>query len=374
MTKKNELRGTINVGATVHRLESGDRDLTLTVTDVEGAYTIPYIQSSASLKVEAGFEDARVAYFRLELAAAARRPAARGVTAGRRRNAPHILTAELTRNSPPAVFPDLAKGEYTLMVEARDAAGTILGRERIRRIGIGTVVAALGDSITEGYFSRGFKLRSLDLKAKDFPKDVVSRDGRNFPQFSPTTAKHKPDVNCFESWMTDLNDLLSRSWRRPVFFANEGWGGNTTGDWLERMRSDGNWRARMRLLRPSVWLIHLGVNDERAKEPAGRVAANIEAMIDILVGEYAAAPGRIVLAKPSYDYWPGARELLLRYCARIEEITRRRGLCRGPDFFKAYSTGRLRWYGQDPVHPNESGMRHMARLWHAAIARGVNPP
>ena len=32
---------------------------------------------------------------------------------------------------------------------------------------------------------------------------------------------------------------------------------------------------------------------------------------------------------------------------------------------------RERWYGEDPVHPNEEDMRRMARLWHAGIVRAL---
>jgi len=235
--------------------------------------------------------------------------------------------------------------------------------------GAGTVIAALGDSITEGYWGERFWRDDLDLRADMFPPESVSRDGRNFPQYAPTAKRHSPDANCFTSWMPRLNDLLSDQWQRPVFIANEGWGGITTAGYLERMRTDANWQERMRLLDPGVWLIHLGVNDERAIIPAAEVVANLNAMIDILVAQYEADPARIVLATPSYDYAPGAADILAAYRVEMERIITVRGLRQGPDFFAAYAVEKERYYGNDPVHPNVAGMRHMADLWAMALEK-----
>jgi hypothetical protein len=88
--------------------------------------------------------------------------------------------------------------------------------------------------------------------------------------------------------MPRLNDLLTTKWKQPVFIANEGWGGITTGRYLAMMRSDKGWQERMRLLKPNVWLIHLGVNDERAKLPAAEVAANAAEAAGAAVAEFAA--------------------------------------------------------------------------------------
>ncbi len=119
-------------------------------------------------------------------------------------------------------------------------------KERCRatysRFGVGTVIAALGDSITEGYLGRGYLMPDLKLSADRFPAESVSRDGRNFPQYGPTTERYLPSVNCFESWMTSLNNRLTDTWRQPVFIANEGWGGITTAGYLAMMRSDAGWR------------------------------------------------------------------------------------------------------------------------------------
>ena len=328
------------------------RPVWLKVADVTGSYTIPYIQSSARLRVAPTFGSEQVVEAEVGLVAG---DDGRG----------EVKTA--TKSGDVVEFTDVSPGEYTLEVTGRDAAGGVVSRDRHGPVAIGTVIAALGDSITEGYHSRGFRHDSLDLTPAMFPAEVVSRDRRNYPQFAPTTAHHRPDINCFTSWMPRLNDLLAEKWRQPVFIANEGWGGITTGRYLQMMKTDAAWQNRMRLLRPGVWLIHLGVNDGRAKLGADEVTRNLAAIVDILVKEYAATPSRIFVASPSYDYAPGAADRLAEYRTAIGKLVAEKGLKSGPDFFTAYATDRPRYYGTDPVHPNAEGMELMAKLWAEAL-------
>ena len=87
--------------------------------------------------------------------------------------------------------------------------------------------------------------------------------------------------------------------------------------------------------------------------------------------DYRATPQSALLARPCYDYFEGAREFLDAYCSEIDALVVRLGLSNGPDFFAAYSTEKERWYGDDPVNPNEQGMAYMARLWHDAVQTAV---
>jgi lysophospholipase L1-like esterase len=329
----------------------------LTVADVQGHYTLPYIQSDRTLQVRlAGIGPAAV----------------RGVAilrgpGGREGALPVPFTAE----RPEAVFRDLAPGEYTLAVELQDPAGRLVRRQAFNRIGVGAVLAAVGDSLTEGYLGLGFKQESLELKASDFPASAVSRDGRNFPQFAPTSHRYNPSINCYQSWLPALNDALAAAWKQPVFIANEGWGGYTAADTLAMMRENRDgWRTRMEQLRPATWLIHLGVNDERAKVPAGAFAKSMGAIVEILVAEFGARPERIYLARPSYDYADGAEAILKGNIAEIDRLVRERNLRAGPDFFAAFSTDKATWYGADPVHPGPAGMERMAQLWAETLCRG----
>lgn len=328
------------------------RPVWLRVEDAKGSYTIPYIQSSTRLRVAPTFSSEQVVEAEVGLLAG---------DGGRR----EAKTAKASEDV--IEFTGLPPGEYSLEVTGRDAAGNVVARDRHGPVGIGTVIAALGDSITEGYHSRGFHQESLDLTPAMFPAEVVSRDRRNYPQFAPTTAHHRPDINCFTSWMPRLNDLLAKKWRQPVFIANEGWGGITTGRYLQMMKTDAGWQRRMRQLEPSVWLIHLGVNDGRAKLGADEVTRNLAAIVDILVKEYAATPARIFIASPSYDYAPEAADRLAAYRKAIAKLVAEKGLKSGPDFFTAYAKDRPRYYGTDPVHPNAEGVELMARLWAAEL-------
>lgn len=335
------------VGQTVTRAP-----LELTVPDLKGSYTIPYIQPEPELHFRVIFPAEGPAQARVLLLLGAR-------VVGERR---------ATREAPEVVFADLAPGEYAVRVGGLDAAGRVVCSASRSRVGIGTIIGAIGDSVTEGYYGHEFWRADLNLKGSMFPPEAVSKDGRNFPQYAPTTAWHRPDINCFQSWMTTLNNSLAAQWRQPVFIANEGYGGLTTGHTLSMMRGDAGWQARMKLLRPQVWLIHLGVNDERAKLPAATVAANLDAIVSILIADYGAKPEHILIARISYDYVEGAPAILRGYIAEIDALVARRGLRPGPDFFAAYGVDKQKWYGADPVHPNLDGVEYMARLWFEALA------
>ncbi len=326
----------------------------LRVPDIKGSYTIPYIQSSNELTIKTAFTAPETVKAQVTLL----------------KNGKIIGDAQVTTPENPTVtFPSLPPGEYAVAVAGVGATGNTVSEDLHERIGIGTVVAAIGDSITEGYHSRGFWRDNLDLTPDAFPSDAVSKDGRNYPQYTPTTAHHRPDINCFASWMPKLNDMLVEKWRRPVFIANEGWGGITTERYLAMMRTDKRWQERMRLLKPTIWLIHLGVNDERAKLGAEIVAANLTATVDLLRKDYAAEPSNIFICTPCYDYVSGADKILSDYCVVINKLITEKGLRKGPDFFAAYAKDKEKYYGADPVHPNIEGMELMAKLWAEAITK-----
>lgn len=335
--------------------EAGQRlapvPLELTVPDLKGSYTIPYIQSDTDLRVRVVFPPGGPTRARLILIMGDQ-PIAEG---------------DASPADPDIIIEGPHPAEYTLRLGGLDAGDQIVCSATWRRCAVGTVIGAIGDSITEGYHGHGFWRDDLNLKSGTFPPGAVSKDGRNFPQYSPTTAWHRPDINCFQSWMTDLNNLLTQKWDQPIFIANEGYGGISTGAYLNTMRHDKGWQERMKLLRPQVWLIHLGVNDERGKVPAATVGANLAAIVDLLIQEYGAAPERILIARPCYDYAEGAEPILKSYIAQIDALIARRGLRYGPDFFAAYATDKQKWYGADPVHPNVEGMAYMARLWAEAV-------
>ncbi len=143
----------------------------MTIQDVKGSYTIPYIQSARDLT-------ARVEW----------RGETESVSIALLKGIRQVIEKEARRPTEAVAFERLAPGEYDIEARWRNRAGAEIGRTLLRRIGIGTVLAAIGDSITEGGLGRAFWRDNLDLKADMFPSDAVSKDGRNFPQFSPTTG------------------------------------------------------------------------------------------------------------------------------------------------------------------------------------------
>ena len=120
-----------------------------------------------------------------------------------------------------------------------------------------------------------------------------------------------------------------------------------------------------------MWLIHLGVNDERLSMPETDFYDNMNQLIDLLKQDFNAKPEQIFLARTSYDY-EANRELLDAYLVKIDELIAQHGLKPGPDFFKAYSNNREKWYGEDQAHPNIAGMEYMAELWAEAIIKATS--
>lgn len=336
----------ISIGNGCFRDDLNPNELFITVQDVEGSYTIPYIQSSRSLEIHTQELPSTTCSIDLSLRIANK----------------VIGRAELNSEFTSSCFDNLDVGDYTLTIEEKNEI------YKVGQIGVGLVICAIGDSLTEGYYGRAFWRDSLSLSAKAFHGDSVSKDGRNFPQFAPTAHQSWPQYNCFQSWMTTLNNLLAKHLKQPVFIANEGLGGHTTGDYLNMICINENWHKRISSLSPNIWLIHLGVNDERQKVPEKILHQNLKEIINILKQKYHAKNNQIYIAKPSYDYCQGAEKYLKRYCRVIENLIRDLDLNRGPDFYSAFSEDQQKWYNDDPVHPNEQGVNHMANLWFDSIA------
>jgi len=183
----------------------GQRSL-LRIEDIQGSYTIPHIQSSLDLDFQVTFSHPSAVDARVELL---------------QNGSPCSEIREASRHSPTVHFLGLTPGEHDIRVSFHDKDGGIISQELHGGFAIGTVIGAIGDSITEGYHGKGYWRDNLNLTAADFPSESVSKDGRNFPQFSPTTHVHRPKINCYVSWMPRLNDLLSAQWQHPVFIANE---------------------------------------------------------------------------------------------------------------------------------------------------------
>jgi lysophospholipase L1-like esterase len=322
------------------------------VSDGPGTYEIPYLQTERTLEFEVSPWPVGVMSLEWELVSP---------TKGLH------YSGRIEPDSPRGRIDGLVPSEYSWRVTPAGNGPTY----EFSPIGVGTVIAALGDSITEGYWGRGYASNPTRLAAHLFPMESVSRDTRNFPQYAPTTSVYAPGITCFESWMSRLNDQLSAAWNSPVFIANEGWGGYTTADYLRLIDRDQQWQDRLHRLAPQIWLIHLGVNDERAHRSSTEFGGDLRTLVDRLGTNYGADPSRIFIARPCYDYWEQATEFLMAYIGEIDRIRADFGLPEGPDFYAAYAEGKERWYGADPVHPNVAGMDYMGDLWGRAMLRSL---
>jgi len=261
-----------------------------------------------------------------------------------------VVRAVSVASGPASVgFPALPKGEYTLEAAVIDAAGSVIVRDRATRIAIGDIYVAIGDSVTAGQAGLGY--------AGVFPDwttaPVVSLDNRNFPQCGiPYNAAPLYLSMSWASHHVALNDRLSA--RSPVFILNQGVGFATSASYLTHMLAP-EWIAPMLALRPSKWLIHLGINDG-----GGSTAwqANMQQIINALVKTYGAAPEDIVLAVPS------ARANWQPY---VGNLIAANGLATGPDFSAAAIPT------TDGTHPTVAGHTLMAKLWADALLI-VSPP
>ena len=95
---------------------------------------------------------------------------------------------------------------------------------------------------------------------------------------------------------------------------------------------------------------------------------NMDQLIKLLKQDFDAGPEQIFLARTSYDYEANG-ELLNSYLVMIDKLIEQHGIKPGPDFYKAFSNNREKWYGEDQAHPNIAGMEYMAELWAEAIVK-----
>jgi lysophospholipase L1-like esterase len=328
-----------------------------------GVFRIPYIQTSADLavSVECTACDNEAVVFTL----AGQKGLSRQLSAAA--NAGHAAVT----------FASLPKDEYVLDVQV----GAF--HDRATRIGIGDILTAIGDSLTEGFYGNAAKGAS-NLTIQDWtqaPAATVSKDGRNFPQFGP-----RGDIAIFpyhykQGWMTELNDDLSQRLQYPVFIVNEGYGGYTSADYLGYMGTDG-WKERESALKPNRWLIHLGVNEAIAQVPPASFIASLTAVVKQLQSNYGARPEQIFIARPSYINLPGqpaAEAILPSYIQQLDVLCANLGMSHGPDFQAFFAQTFATYYFQpkksifdrgsaDMVHPNAAGQTQVARLWADALA------
>ena len=313
-------------------------------------FHIPYIQTGSSLSVAASV-------------AAGALPPGGGVRFVLDRGRPTARTAFSLQAPFRATFSRLEKGEHTLDVWIVDAARHVragaLDHDRAIRIGIGDVVVAIGDSVTEGYVGRVWDVPPYTswLEAP-----VRSPDGRNYPQCGIGTGGPRDRLQ-EASYLVALARRLERFAGYPVFVLNEGVNGITSGGYLERL-SDPHWQARIAALEPNRWLVDLGINDGQQGVPKSTFRENMQAIVDTLQSRDGAEPDQIAVALPSHGRgWE----------PYVAGLVRANGLGRGPDFETFYAN-----HASDnppltlDVHPTVAGHAQMARLWALSLTHPRN--
>jgi lysophospholipase L1-like esterase len=317
---------------------------TLAITDESGVpFYIPYIQTSQTLSVSAAVGPTIL-------------PSGGGVefVLNQGSSTQQVVYSIGTPSPFSATFSGLPKGSYTVdtyVVNSLRTLQTGTGtHDQITGIGIGDIVSALGDSITEGFYGNDFGTTTV-TDWTNAPAGSVSRDGRNFPQYGPTSHSYKT------SYLTDLNNELESYYGYPVFIMNEGWGGFKATDYITLMATS-EWANRQAALHPNKWLIHLGTNDGIAGVTPSTFQSNMQTIINSLETNYSATGTEIWLAKPNYSstYTYG-----VNYLPIIDSLRTFNGLAGGPDFWTFYQNHN--YYSGDPVHPNVAGDAQMARLW-----------
>jgi lysophospholipase L1-like esterase len=352
-------------------LRGAPETATLTVPGPGGSFTVPYIQTGAALRWAlavggAGGDD------RLEVTLDAGTPAAR--------------VEDASIGDPRGVFSGIGFGEHTLTARLLRAGPgglnqlgggeRVVARARLDRVARGDVVAAIGDSTTEGVGGgpwSGIELESLAAfpdwlaaraAAARAGQDWVTADGRGFPE--PSNLQYPGRSR--PSYTVDLTRLLESARGRPALVLNLGFSGGTSDSWVHVAESP-LVVQELRAVPPDAWLINLGVNDALVgRSPSdyqsrmGRIVADLERLDG-------ASPAQIHLACPIWAKQPARHRAEQAYLPAIDQLRASLGLGPAPDLFT--------WYRDHPedvadaVHPNAAGYEAMAELWLHAL-QGAN--
>jgi lysophospholipase L1-like esterase len=284
-------------------------------------------------------------------------------------------------HSPPwsGTFRELGYGEHTLdarLYAPEEGAPETLAlvqppvvAAHLDHVARGDIVAALGDSVTEGLGGNPYAPGEID-RLHYFPDWVaarqalapvnpgaVSADGRNFPQAG---GNLKPASR--QGYLVSLAQSLGNAHGRPVLVINEGWSGITADGFLHVSESE-HFQHLVATTRPNIWLIDLGANDVLVKRPGNEYEQLMRGVVASLELK-GAISADIHIACPSFR--AGATEPLQQtYLPAVNNMRSSLSLGPAPDFFGAYRDHpELR---QDWVHPSAAGYAAMARMWTDAI-------
>jgi lysophospholipase L1-like esterase len=347
------------------QLAAAPRTASLAVPAFGGTFQVPYIQTSPNLDVTV----------------AVRGPADRSIV-------DVILDAGtpaqqlVRRMTPPwtATFSGLSYGEHTLtarlyvpepgipLAVALDAPP--LAQAYLDHVARGDIVAALGDSTTEGLGEGPWQGADQQLLAGAYPDwtaasarlagthpDWITADSRTFPQ-------NGPNVGPRPSFIAELARTLTAQTGHPVLVINDGWSG-TTADAYLHISTSTVFADQMNRTKPDAWVMNLGVNDALVKRSPADYIARLQGIVTNLETQFGATPDQVHVACPSYAKQPERNALESQYLGPIDQLRAQDKLGAAPNFFSAFrdNQGLI----ADEVHPNFAGYAAMGQLWAAAI-------
>lgn len=361
-----DLRPFVRFTSPASRVSAAPGVATLDVPGFGGDFTVPYIQASPDLK------------YALDINGPPGRTIVDVVLdAGQ----PDEQAQRLT--SPPwsGTFGGLTFGEHTLdaalyapeegVPPAIALAEPPVAVSHLGGVARGDVIAALGDSITEGIGDGPFAPGEFE-RLQSFPDWIaarnalqaldpvaVSADGRNFPQ--PGATLHPLSLPGFE---VPLGELLAEQRRHPVLVINAGWSGATSASYAQIVASDAFHRL-VTAARPNIVLVNLGVNDPLQLHDAGEYQRQMESVVGSLRAGVVSVDA-IHLACPSYGREAIRQQLLPTYLPVIDHLRTDLGLGPAPDFYSHYRDHPAELV--DSAHPNSAGFAAMAQMWADALA------
>jgi lysophospholipase L1-like esterase len=316
-----------------------------------GTYLVPYIQTQPDL------------HFRLGLS----RPPARAVV---------VVTLDAEGPDPQALaatwpayegtFHNVPMGDHTLSADVYSGSqaaqphgaqgyGEYVASTHLSHVARGDIIAAIGDSTTEGNGGPIFNFIPNWVAAQAMAADWTSADGRNFPQAGAAARPHAP-----ASFTSALGSLLEGTRGHPVLVLNDGWSGATAEAYSHIVGSTAL-AAEYAAAQPNDWLINLGVNDPLTHQTPDQFAANMHTIVAELSSRFAATPPAIHLACPSWAAQDLRHQAESTYMPVIEQMRATVATGAAPNFYT--------WYRDTPadladaVHPNAAGYRDMAGLW-----------
>jgi len=247
-------------------------------------------------------------------------------------------------------FGNVPNGDHQVTSRIINSSGTPIrdchnkDRDTNTNIGIGgKYIVMLGDSITNGV---GDNSNSRTLGTQN-----NSANGKNLNRgIAPV-----------------LNDLISSRVSLPVVVHNEGLGGTTSKDGLDRLQGTMDRHKKDQLVK-MIWLILFGTNDSSTplsptifKNRMNEIISEIKAKGDIPI-----------LGKVPYVI--GAHttrlEAIQNYNIAIDELTTEHGLAASPPDFYNHFLNNPSEFIDNNVHPNGIGYGSMAKMWFCELISG----